>query len=284
MRLDQTCIDCLLSRVRYECRLCNADAGVTERTVAECADLIAKLRGSPLSHPQIASAVHREAYRILGDPDPFAGLKEESNREALAVCREMRPALVTFRDHVLASIIANTFDYGVLDHHVTTDFSASFRREFSEGLAIDDTDEILARSARVVYFTDNCGEIVFDRLLAGFLHARGSEITLAVRDEPILNDATMADAIALGFPEVVDRLTTTGAGCEIGVRPDLMGDDLWQAMEDCTLVIAKGMANFESLYELSDLPPVAYLMAVKCEPVAEAAGAPRGTRIAMLRE
>ena len=284
MRLDQTCIDCLLSRVEYECRLCSADSVLKERTVAACADLIGKLRGSPLSHPQIASAVHRDAYRILGEADPFAGLKEESNREALAVCREVRPTLVTFRDYVLSSIIANTFDYGVLNHHVTTDFSASFRREFSEGLAIDDTDRILARSSRVVYFTDNCGEIVFDRLLAGFLHARGSKITLAVRDEPILNDATMSDAIALGFPRVVDRLTTTGAGCEIGVRPDLMGEDLWEAMEECTLVVSKGMANFESLYELPDLPPVAYLMAVKCEHVAEAAGAPRGSRIAMLRE
>jgi uncharacterized protein with ATP-grasp and redox domains len=284
VRLDQTCIECLLSRVRYECRLCGAGSVLTERTVVACSDLIGKLRGGPLFHPQIASAVHREAYRILGDPDPFAGLKEESNREALAVCREVRPTLVTFRDYVLASIIANTFDYGVLNHHVTTDFSASFRREFYEGLAIDDTDRILARASRVVYFTDNCGEIVFDRLLAGFLHARGSEITLAVRDEPILNDATMADAIALGFPQVVDRLTTTGAGCEIGVRPDLMGDDLWEAVEDCTLVIAKGMANFESLYELPDLPPVAYLMAVKCEPVGEAAGAPKGSRVAMLWE
>ncbi|MDD1718116.1 MAG: ARMT1-like domain-containing protein, partial [Methanoregulaceae archaeon] len=110
MRLDQTCIDCLLSRVRYECRLSGADSVVTERTVGACTDLIGKLRGSPMSHPQIASAVHREAYRVLGNPDPFAGLKEESNREALAVCREVRPALVTFRDHALASIIANTFD------------------------------------------------------------------------------------------------------------------------------------------------------------------------------
>ncbi len=284
MRLDQTCIDCLLSRVRYECRLCNASPELTDRTESACAELIKTLRGGPLSHPQIASSVHREAYKTLGDPDPFRSLKRESNREALAVCRSVRPTLVTFRDHVLASIIGNTFDYGVLDHHVTTDFLASFREEFSEGLAIDDTDRILDRAERVVYFTDNCGEIVFDRLLAGFLHARGSEITLAVRDAPILNDATMEDALALGFDKVVDRLVTTGAGCEIGVRPDLMGPELAAAWEDCTLVIAKGMANFESLFELTGLPPVANQMAVKCGPVAEAAGAPKGSRIAMLRE
>jgi hypothetical protein len=83
------------------------------------------------------------------------------------------------------------------------------------------------------------------------------------------------------YAEVV---TTTGCGCEIGVRLDCMPDLLAQAMETCTLVIAKGMANYESLSEYSNLPPVAYLMAAKCDPIAEEVGVPRGSKIAMLRE
>jgi uncharacterized protein with ATP-grasp and redox domains len=54
-------------------------------------------------------------------------------------------------------------------------------------------------------------------------------------------------------------------------------------MDDCTLIIAKGMANYESLSEYSGLPPVAFLMAVKCEPIAEDVGVPRGSKVAMLR-
>ena len=70
---------------------------------------------------------------------------------------------------------------------------------FSKGLTIDDTDRILPLTKRVVYFTDNCGEIVFDRLLLEYLHANGSEITLVVRDAPILNDATMEEAEQFGL-------------------------------------------------------------------------------------
>jgi uncharacterized protein with ATP-grasp and redox domains len=60
-------------------------------------------------------------------------------------------------------------------------------------------------------------------------------------------------------------------------------DDLRDAIETCTIIIAKGMANFESLSEMENLPPVAYLMAAKCEPVADEAGVPVGSKVAMLR-
>ena len=104
-----------------------------------------------------------------------------------------------------------------------------------------------------------------------------------MRDAPILNDATLEEARALRLDRFVRTITTTGCGCELGVRLDCMPDDLSAAIDDCTLIIAKGMANYESLSEYSGLPPVAFLMAVKCEPIAEEVGVPRGSKVAMLR-
>ncbi|MBP1928264.1 uncharacterized protein with ATP-grasp and redox domains [Methanolinea mesophila] len=284
MRFDERCFDCLLSRVRLECSLCGAGESRTEETVGACARLLDEIRGQPLTHPMIASTVHRCAYGMLGNEDPFAVLKAESTRQALEVCREFRPRLRTFRDIVLASIIGNTFDYGVKFHQVTDDFSRFFEKEFSVGLAVDDTDRILEKIGKVVYFTDNCGEIVFDRLLLEDLHRRGSHVTLAVRDAPILNDATRKEADDLHLARFVDRITTTGCGCELGVRMDLRPPDLVRAMDECTLIISKGMANYESFSEYTDLPPVAYLMSVKCDPIADEVGVPRGSKVAMLRE
>jgi uncharacterized protein with ATP-grasp and redox domains len=43
------------------------------------------------------------------------------------------------------------------------------------------------------------------------------------------------------------------------------------------------MANFESLSEMKDIPPVAYLLAAKCKPVADELGVPVGVKIAKLR-
>jgi len=283
MKLTDTCVDCLLSRVAFECQLVSADKACTEKTVSSCRDLLLSLKGSSLSHPQIASAVHRKACRMIENPDPFRELKDAGNEQAMEVCRKVRGRLVSFHDLVLASVIGNTFDYAVKDHNVTGDFSRFFNQEFQKGLDIDDTAPILKRCSRVVYFTDNCGEIVFDRLLVDFLHVHGSHVTVAVRDAPILNDATREDALALGFDKVADCLTTTGGGAEIGLDMAKMPADLAKAIGDCTIIISKGMANYESLSEYRDLPPVAYLMCIKCEMIAEDAGIARGSKIALLR-
>jgi damage-control phosphatase, subfamily I len=283
MKLTETCIDCLLSRVAFECQLVSADPVCTDKTVSACRDLLLSMKGSSLLHPQIASAVHRKACEMIGNPDPFRDLKTAGNGQAMRVCRQVRDQLITFHDLVLAGVIGNTFDYAVKDHTVTGDFSRFFAEEFKKGLDIDDTARILERCSRVVYLTDNCGEIVFDRLLAGFLKARGSYVTVAVRDAPILNDATLEDALALGFDRVADCLTTTGGGAEIGLDMDKMPADLAEAIADCTIIISKGMANYESLSEYDNLPPVAYLMCVKCEMIAEDAGIAKGSKIALLR-
>jgi uncharacterized protein with ATP-grasp and redox domains len=284
MKLTDTCIDCLLSRVIIECQLASADKTCTDNTVNACREMLESFRDSPLLHPQIASAVHREACRRVGNPDPFKALKTAGNQQALDVCRRVRGDLVTFYDFVLASVIGNTFDYGVRDHDVTEDFASFFLQEFASGLDVDDTDRILDRCSRVVYLTDNCGEIVFDRLLVGFLKEHGSHVTVAVRDGPILNDATMEDALALGFDKVADVLTTTGGGAEIGLDLEKMPADLAKAINNCTIIIAKGMANFESLSEYENMPPIAYLMCVKCEMIAGITGIKRGSKIAKLRE
>lgn len=282
MKLDDRCYDCLLSRVALECKLSAAGPGLTDDTVRSSADLLSKIRFDPVSHPQIASAVHRHAYGMLNNPDPFKDLKDQSNAEALAFCNCVGPSLRGFRDLVLASIIGNTYDYGVKTHHVTENFKEFFNAMFSKGLTIDDTDRILPMTKRVVYFTDNCGEIVFDRLLLEYLHANGSEITLVVRDAPILNDATMEEAEQFGLRDFVTTLTTTGCGTELGVRMELCPPVLKEALGRCTLIISKGMANYESLSLEKDLPPVAYLMSVKCEPIADDIGVPKGSLVAKL--
>ena len=69
----------------------------------------------------------------------------------------------------------------------------------------------------------------------------------------------------------------------IGICMENIPDDLRYAISRCTVIIAKGMANFESLSEMDNLPPVAYMMAAKCKPVADEIGVPVGSKIALLR-
>lgn len=283
VKITETCIGCLISRVELECGLVGADPETTRKVTSACRSHLLAIKDKPLTHPQIASRVHHRAYELLGSSDPFRSLKEQGNAEAIAVCRDVRHTLLSFRDYVLAAVIGNTFDYGVKGHTVTSNFSSFFRDEFAKGLAIDDTDRILPLASKVVYLSDNCGEIVFDRLLVQYLKSRGSHVTLAVKSQPMLNDATLNDANALGLDRIVDCLTINSTGAGIGLCPEEAPQALSDAIAGCTLIIAKGMANFESLFERNDLPPVAYLMAAKCQPVADEAGVPVGSKIALLR-
>ncbi|QSZ66842.1 DUF89 family protein [Methanofollis aquaemaris] len=284
MKFQPRCTDCLLSRVVYEAGLVLDDRERIEAVRRAAAEVLASGRDAGIAAPVIASAVHRCAYEMIGSDDPYLALKGENNADALAAVEVIGPGLSTFRDYVCAAVLANTFDYGVQSHQVTDDFLAFFDEEFPKGLTIDETDAILSLCDRVVYLTDNCGEVVFDRLLIRYLKEAGAEVTVVVRGAPILNDATIEDARALGLDALADAVLTTTAGeRELGVNLDLAPPELLDALGRCTLVIAKGMANYESLTEYDDFPPVAHLMAVKCETIAEMVGVPKGSRVAFLR-
>jgi len=285
MRFYEGCTDCLISRVEYESRLCIDDPARIQEIARACRDLLGRIAADPVPAPVIASRVHRLAYRMIGDADPYRSLKEANNMDAAAVSLAVRGDLSTFHDLALASVIGNTLDYGSKAHTVTDNFVEFFRREFAAGLTVDDTAAMESLTSRVVYLADNCGEIVFDSLLVDHLKASGSHVTFAVRGAPILNDATMEDAVALGLDRRVDLLTpTTDGTAELGLNQEIAPPPLLDALDRATLVIAKGMANYESLSDCRDLPPVAYLMSVKCGPIGADIGIPVGSRVALLRE
>jgi uncharacterized protein with ATP-grasp and redox domains len=285
MKFQPRCTDCLLSRVVYEAGLVLDDQDRIEVVRRAAEEILTAGRDQGIAAPVVASAVHRCAYEMIGSDDPYSELKQQNNADAIAAAEVVGTRLSTFRDYVCAAVLANTFDYGVQSHQVTDDFLAFFDEEFPKGLTIDETDAILPLCDRVVYLTDNCGEVVFDRFLIHYLKEAGAEVTVVVRGAPILNDATVEDARTLGLDTLADRLLTTTSGeRELGVNLDVAPPELLEALDRCTLVIAKGMANYESLTEYDDFPPVAHMMAVKCETIAEMVGVPRGSRVALLRQ
>ena len=142
MKFKPGCSECLISRVEYECRLSTSDEELIRQTKEACLRLLRTLLQQPLPAPVIASQVHRLAYRMIGDPDPYRHLKEANNRDAMAVCRLVRHDLSSFQDLALAAVIGNTLDYGSLAHTVAEDFAEFFKREFRTGFTVDDTDTV----------------------------------------------------------------------------------------------------------------------------------------------
>jgi uncharacterized protein with ATP-grasp and redox domains len=284
MKVFPECIPCLTSRVLYEAKLSTNDV----KTQLKAEEAAAKAMCSTGFEGPIAllsTDVHRAVYRVLGNDDPYREVKRLANETAGKLLPTVRSNIQMsrdpFRSAVIAAIIGNTFDFGVLGFDVATDdFEKEVATIYRHGLDIDDTDAIKALIEDVVYIADNVGEIVYDGLLIEQLRRLGGHVTLVVRGGYILTDATMEDVWEFGLDKVADRVLTTGSNA-IGINIDEISTELSDILPQASLIIAKGMANYEMLSEYP-FKPVAYLMRVKCAPVAESVGAQVGDFIAKL--
>jgi hypothetical protein len=239
----------------------------------------------------LSTPMHRKAYEILNDNDPYREKKELSSKVAERFLPTIRSYvfdgdgddIATFKRAVLAAVIGNYFDYGVMGLEVPIDvFDETFREHFKRGLDIDDTDRMLDKLDNVLYLADNCGEILIDTLVFEMIRKMGGKITLVVRGAPILNDVTMEEIEQFGIEDKVDRVLTTGSNA-IGVCFDEAPEELKEALDNASLIISKGMANYETLSE-ENYRPIVYMLKVKCDPVGEDIGAPMGCSVAKLLE
>ncbi|MGD0171688.1 MAG: ARMT1-like domain-containing protein [Halobacteriota archaeon] len=284
MQVFPECIPCLTSRVLYEAKLSSTD--FTTQLKAEDAAVKTMCRmGFEGPIALLSTEVHRAVYRVLGDDDPYRHVKRLANETAVKLLPTVQSLIQTssdpFRSAVIAAIIGNTFDFGVLGFEVATDdFEKEVATIYRHGLDIDDTDAMKPLLNDVVYVADNVGEIVYDGLLIEQMRKLGARVTLVVRGGYILTDATIEDVWEFGLDKVADEVITTGSNA-IGIKLDEIPAELRAILPRASLIIAKGMANYEMLSEYS-FKPVAYLMRVKCAPVAESVGARVGDFIAKL--
>jgi uncharacterized protein with ATP-grasp and redox domains len=291
MKVHPRCTYCLLSRVHAEAELSTNDEELIQKAVMGGIESLNELYWPGMPAAALSTPMHRKTYEILNDDDPYREKKELSTKAAEKVLPAIRSHvfngdgddIATFKRAVLAAVIGNYFDYGVMGLKVPIEeFDQKFIEHFELGLHIDDTDKMLDKLENVVYLADNCGEILIDTLVFETIANLGGKITLVVRGEPILNDVTMEDIAGTGIDKMVDRILTTGSRA-IGICFDDAPDELKEALENASLIISKGMANYETLSE-ENYRPIAYLLKVKCDPVGEDIGAPKDSSVALLLE
>ncbi len=282
MKTHPRCAPCLLSRVQLEAELSTNDLTLQKQAVLAGIEVLRKylVDGAPADH--LSTKIHREAYRVLGDSDPYREKKLQSNEAAkklLPLARDFVSQEDSFRRAVLASIVGNSFDFGVLGFDADKEIAKeTMLGQLDRGLDVDDTEKMKSLLGDVVYLADNCGEILFDTLLFEDIQKLGGKITLVVRGAPILNDVTMKEVVELGLDRMVDRVLTTGSNA-IGLCLKEAPQELVEALGNASLVISKGMANYETMSEYN-FKPIAYLLKTKCESVAEAMGLKRNMNVA----
>jgi hypothetical protein len=134
--------------------------------------------------------------------------------------------------------------------------------------AVEELKKKISKVKKIVYLGDNCGEIVFDKLLIETLHhIYHTEIIFITRTLPILNDALFKDALFVGMNEVATVM-------ENGILDPLHGTFLGRAskevrylINDSNLVISKGLGNYDTLSEDENLRgKISFLLRGKCYP------------------
>lgn len=289
MKVSLECVKCLLIRGVAGIKRATDNNEVRFRAVSKLLELLAR-EFSPEAVPaRLGTLRERLIKEITGNPDPYFSDKKRSNAlgkrlagQVEEVVRQEDSVEKRFALACRAAVLGNLIEFDIPGHDFSLEKLEHMLRNTK--LSIDNSERILRAirpGAKVLYVTDNAGEIAFDKILVGVLEELGAKVAVAVRGGPVLNDATLEDALEVGMNEVATEVITTGCDA-VGVDFELVSKEFLDKYLGSDLIVAKGMGNYETLSEERMGKPVAYLLVAKCEPVARHIGVERGSAVVKL--
>ena len=224
--------------------------------------------------PEITAQAHALLREMTGIEDIYQGDKEKSTQEALALYPKWKEAVLQADDPlecaVRLAIAGNIIDFGPLDSY---DLEATIQRVMTQPFAVNDLEKLriaIERADEILYLADNTGETVFDRIL---IETINKPVVYAVKEAPILNDATVVDAQAAGLEEIA---TVVSCGARYpGTLLSHCSAEFVERFRKARLIIAKGMGNYEALS--AEDSPIFFLLQVKCDMVGADLGVPKGS-------
>ena len=272
MKVYPECIPCFLRQIYNVLRVSEAENDVSFKVLRRSAKFISDELDISRSPGHNATLLHRMFREMTKINDPYKFLKDKYTEVALGLEPEIYekvylPAEDRLEVAVKLAAVGNVIDFGVPRKF---DIYAELENFMSRKFAYFDIEifkRFLVPNKEVLYVADNAGEIVFDKFLLRELKERGLKVTFAVRGGPVLNDATVEDALKSGIQELVDELITTGRDF-IGIDLDFASEEFREKWERAFLIISKGQANIETL-ENVDNKDIFFILKAKCNPMAE---------------
>lgn len=235
----------------------------------------------------LATIGFRMVKELTSSEDPYAAFKERSNEEIAVLSSALLDEVPRsrgferFRKLAVASINANSIDPGAPLGAGPSELGSHL---YGGVLEIDHTREIydrIKRSSRIVYLLDNAGEAVIDKLLVGEISGIVDEVFVMAKGKPYQNDVTLEEALQLGFGKVA-RVVSTGSDAA-GPIPGEISEEAEDLLRSADLIVAKGMANYETYLYFRPPGDVAHLFQAKCLPVASTLNVPPGSSVALLK-
>jgi uncharacterized protein with ATP-grasp and redox domains len=278
MKTSLDCIPCFIRQALDASRLVSTEPGVHERILREVLHWVGEMDMNQ-PPPVMAQRIQRRLREIIGSEDPYREVKNQQNLMAMRLLPELKAEIEAASDPlttaVRIAIAGNVIDMGVNTVVTESSLRASLGQSLMEPFVGERNgfQEAVRDARRILYLADNAGEIAFDRLLIEQLLP--TRVTVAVRGVPVLNDATRADAKAVGLHELVE-IIDNGSDAP-GTLLDDCGQEFKRYFAEADLILAKGQGNFETL---CDQPGnIVFLFKAKCPVIAGHARVPLGAHV-----
>ncbi|WP_053958919.1 damage-control phosphatase ARMT1 family protein [Sulfobacillus thermosulfidooxidans] len=214
--------------------------------------------------------------------DPYREDKRLANSMAETYWQQRPIPIDDLERRFLYAAAANIIDAGLGDN--TQRLFLQLDRAIQQGFARNDIQKFvqaIPASGKILYISDNAGEIVFDRELIRSLRHKGWHVSILVRHHTFLNDVTRDDVEEMGLSSVADTVLDFGEDFTMWKLSD---EDLQAWQEKYDGVIIKGIANLEALSHRNLQVPALFLYRAKCPPSARLAGVEGNTNVAWLKE
>ena len=273
-RLNSQCISCLLNKHLKDFP---DDFSTSEKT--KYMKGILKIIGDAnmgVSAPEIVEQINvfKEKNGITTD---FSKIKKFYNDYLLSMEMRIEQKLAVSRNPLKLALqyamAGNYIDFGTMksvDEPAVMETLLNAKNIEINDMLYECFKNEISEAKSIVYLIDNCGEIVFDKLLIKQIlkFNNNVKITAVVRGKPVLNDCTLEDAKYVGLDKIVEVIDN-GTGIAGTVLSKITPQTL-NAIENADIIISKGQGNFETLHHCGK--NIYYMFLCKCKMFAERFG------------
>lgn len=268
MLINENCKNCQLKK-----NLNAYPAGASQESIdiyqLRVRDILDKCDG--LSTPQVAEKMYDLRRELFGADKDYSEIKKYYNRLMLSLLPYMEQRVRTAKDPLMMAVqyamAGNYIDFGAMDS--VDENQLKVQLDQAAGIVIntyvlDSFRKDILSAQQMAYFTDNCGEIVTDKLLISVMRSLAPEleVTVIVRSKDAVNDATIDDAGQICMEDAATRVIGNGNGMPGNVISE-MSPEAMDAVKRADFLISKGQGNYEGLSGCG--LNVYYLFLCKCE-------------------
>lgn len=279
MHIYSDCIPCFIRQSLDAAKQATQDPRIHEQVVNKVSRLANELDMSQ-SPPAIGQRIHRLVRDLVGSNDPYQKVKSDFNNVALKLYSKMRHSIIESENALVTAIqlaiAGNIIDFGVFGNLRESDLEKAINQSFVAEFKYDQLNffqQAVINSKEILYLTDNAGEIFFDRLLIEQLPIE--KVTMVVKGSPVINDATMQDAVLAGLPQIIEVIDN-GSDAP-GTILESCSHSFRDRFERADFIIAKGQGNYETLNDIDK--NIFFILKAKCPVVARDIGCEVGQMI-----